>query len=404
MEKIVNIRLMNHIEANSLLSPYQYDFRKMRSAPDSLIRLSSDIAEALAERQQLVCVFFDMEKAYDTTWRYGILKAVYECGIRGHLAYFIVNFLRNRQFRVKVVNTYSSVHLQEEGVPQGSVLSCCLFALAINEITTCLPHGVKCSLYVDDFMIYAASRYLPAIERRLQIAINNITRWTTSHGFTISEEKTIAVNFNRKRNHTEPNLTIGGRMLLVRPTAKFLGLTFDEKFTWAPHIRNLKLATTKKLQILRSVSHQKWGADRVTMLRLYRALIRSKLDYGCMIYGTAKDGLLGSLDPVHNAALRLCTGAFRSSPVVSLYSDGGEIPLSERRMQLTLQFYSHIELLPTSPTYHCLHSNPLELSVRSTFASKVHSVLSMLNMTKFKITPVTIRDTPIWNQSTELKT
>ena len=66
------------------------------------------------------------------------------------------------------------------------------------------------------------------------------------------------------------------------------------------------------------------------MLRLNRALIRSKLDYGCMIYGTAKDGLLGSLDPVHNAALRLCMGAFRSSPVVSLYSDSGEIPLSER--------------------------------------------------------------------------
>ena len=40
MEKIVNTILMNHVEENSLLSPYQYGFRKMRSAPDSLIRLS----------------------------------------------------------------------------------------------------------------------------------------------------------------------------------------------------------------------------------------------------------------------------------------------------------------------------------------------------------------------------
>ena len=125
-------------------------------------------------------------------------------------------------------------------------------------------------------------------------------------------------------------------------------------------------------------------ADRVTMLRLYRALIRSKLDYRYMIYGTAKDGLFRSLDPVHNASLRLCTGAFSSSPVVSLSSDSGEIPLSERRMPLTLQFYSHIELLPTSPTCHCLHSNRLELSVQSTFAFKVHSVLSMLNVTNVK--------------------
>ena len=105
MEKIVNIRPMNHVEANTQLFPYQYGFWKMRSAPDSLIRLSSDIAEALTEREQLVCIFFDMKKAYDTTWRYGILKAVHDCGIRGHLANFIMNFLRNRQFRVKVVNT-----------------------------------------------------------------------------------------------------------------------------------------------------------------------------------------------------------------------------------------------------------------------------------------------------------
>ena len=111
IEKIVNISLMNYVKANSMLFPYQYGFWRIRSAPDSLIRLSSDIAEALAEREQLVCIFFDMKKAYNTTWRYGILKVVHECGVRGYLAYFIMNFLRNRQFRLKFLNTFSSVHL-----------------------------------------------------------------------------------------------------------------------------------------------------------------------------------------------------------------------------------------------------------------------------------------------------
>ena len=138
------------------------------------------------------------------------------------------------------------------------------------------------------------------------------------------------------------------------------------------------------------------------MLRLYRALICSKLDYGCMIYLTAKDGLLGSFNPVHNAMLCLCPGAFSLSPVVSLYTDSGEIPLSERRMQISFQFYSHIELLPASPRYQCLHSNPLELFVQGTFAFKVHNVLSILNVAKHKITPVRIQDTPIWKQFTDI--
>ena len=30
------------------------------------------------------------------------------------------------------------------------------------------------------------------------------------------------------------------------------------------------------------------GADRKVLLRLYRGLIQSKLDYGCIVYGSAR--------------------------------------------------------------------------------------------------------------------
>ncbi|GFY60084.1 uncharacterized protein TNIN_356071 [Trichonephila inaurata madagascariensis] len=52
------------------------------------------------------------------------------------------------------------------------------------------------------------------------------------------------------------------------------------------------------------------GADRTSLLRLYRALIRSKLDYGSVVYSSACKSLLKILDPVHHQALRLCLGAF----------------------------------------------------------------------------------------------
>ena len=50
----------------------------------------------------------------------------------------------------------------------------------------------------------------------------------------------------------------------------------------------------------------------------------SKLDYGCIIYGSARKSYLQMLDPIHNQGLRLALGAFRTSPVASLYVEADE--------------------------------------------------------------------------------
>ena len=42
------------------------------------------------------------------------------------------------------------------------------------------------------------------------------------------------------------------------------------------------------MNILKVVGNTEWGADRKVMLRLYRSLIMSKLDYGCIVYGSAR--------------------------------------------------------------------------------------------------------------------
>ena len=72
------------------------------------------------------------------------------------------------------------------------------------------------------------------------------------------------------------------------------------------------------------LSHTSWGADRTTLLKLYRSLVRSKLDYGCIIYGSARKSYLQMPDPIHNQGLRLALGAFRTSPVASLYVEADD--------------------------------------------------------------------------------
>ena len=100
-ERIVNDRLVWFLEQNHIISKYQAGFRHGRSTNDQLLRLETNIREAFIKKQHLVAIFFDLEKAYDTAWKYGILKDLYDSGLRGYLPTFISNFLQNRNFRVK---------------------------------------------------------------------------------------------------------------------------------------------------------------------------------------------------------------------------------------------------------------------------------------------------------------
>ena len=88
-ERMVNSRLVWYLEKHSIITAYQSGFRKNRSTIDQIIRLESAVREAFVKREHLVSVYFDLEKAYDTTWRYGVMKDLQEAGLRGRMPIFI---------------------------------------------------------------------------------------------------------------------------------------------------------------------------------------------------------------------------------------------------------------------------------------------------------------------------
>ena len=106
-EKMVNLRLVWVLESGKHISPSQCGFRKHHSTTNALVSLESSICKAFASKQHHISVFFDLQKAYDTTWRYGILKSLYQLGLRGCMPVFIRNFLNNRRIRVRVRATMS---------------------------------------------------------------------------------------------------------------------------------------------------------------------------------------------------------------------------------------------------------------------------------------------------------
>ena len=109
------------------------------------------------------------------------------------------------------------------------------------------------------------------------------------------------------------------------------------------------------LNLIRVVAHLKWGGDRDTLLMLYRAIVRSKFDYGCIVYGTASSSNLRQLDSTRNSGLRLALGAFYTSTVSSLYTEANEDPLEKHRLNLSMHYYLKTSACIDNPAHHVLH-------------------------------------------------
>ena len=83
MERIVNNRLVYYLQSNNVITNLQSGFRKGRSTVDQLIRLETLVREGLVNREHVVAILFELEKAYDTTWKYGILSDLFKGGSAG---------------------------------------------------------------------------------------------------------------------------------------------------------------------------------------------------------------------------------------------------------------------------------------------------------------------------------
>ena len=329
---------------------------------DVLIRLEDSICRAFASKKHHVTVFFDLEKAYDTAWRYGILRVLHSIGLRGELPLFIKAFLKNRYFKVRVGNTLSNFKIQEEGVPQGSVLSVTLFALSINGIASVIPSDILFTLFVDDLSLSFAAAKMAVAERKLQLTIDKVVKWASERGFSFSSSKTVVMHFCRIRGvHPDPDLFLSGQRISCVQESKFLGLTFDSKLTWEHHIRNTKIKCMKTLDILKVLSCTRWGADRKHLLQLHRSLIIPKLSYGSEVYSSASKSRLDALNAVHHAGIRISTGAFKSSPISSLLVDASELPLELMRQSQMIRYWTRVQRLPESLTFMVIFNTNFNL-------------------------------------------
>ncbi|GFV96546.1 putative RNA-directed DNA polymerase from transposon X-element [Trichonephila clavipes] len=285
-------------------------------------------------------------------------------------------------YQVRLGGTLSAPFTQAEGVPQGSILSVTLFICHISSILSILSPSIQASLYVDDLQISCEGSDMRMIERQLQTAVNNIVKWCDTNGHSISASKSCCVHFCRKRGiHPDPEIRIRDIQIPVVPDVRFLGVIFDRRLTFLPHILHLRKRCEKSLNLLKVLSNTSWGADRTSLLRVYQAIVLSRIDYGCVAYGSACNSTLQKLDPVHHMALRICSGAFRTSPVQSLYVNCHQLPLDLRRRKLSLAFYFKILSVPSHP----LQNVYMSTSMKRLYDARPSNIRPFMNRMKLHI-------------------
>ena len=65
LEKIVSLKLVNHLEINKLISPKQFGFQRNKNTEQNLLNVVNFISKAINEGQFCIGVFLDLRKAFD---------------------------------------------------------------------------------------------------------------------------------------------------------------------------------------------------------------------------------------------------------------------------------------------------------------------------------------------------
>ncbi|KAK2718607.1 hypothetical protein QYM36_005821 [Artemia franciscana] len=125
-----------------------------------------------------------------------------------------------------------------------------------------------------------------------------------------STHKSVSVLFHKMHNLAafKPQVKLNGQEIVVAEHARFLGVIFDHKMTWKPHLDELIGSLKQKQNFINALCLGRRGAPTAFASTIVKSVVISKIDYGSFIYGSAKKCLLKKLDTTLHAILRRALG------------------------------------------------------------------------------------------------
>ena len=307
-EKLVNNRVVDHLEKCGLFPDFQYSFRSSRSTAHLLTVVSDRIAWAFNRSGITLAVALDMSKAFDRVSHAGLLHKRKSYGISDQISGLISSsFLDGKSSQEYLVNAR---------VPQGSILDPTVFLLYIND----LPDNVICNIafYADDTTLYSKCDQAPDLWQQVELAselasdLRDTLDWGKKWVVDFSAGRTQLVSFDWSDNNSSIDVKMNWSVLEEKLSFKMLGLTFSSKLNWGSYIISVAKTASKKIGAL--IRSMKFLSSEVA-LYLYKSSICPCMKYCCHVWVGAPSCYLELLDKLQK---RICRTVGRSLALVEV--------------------------------------------------------------------------------------
>ncbi|KZR99275.1 Uncharacterized protein APZ42_004918 [Daphnia magna] len=119
---------------------------------------------------------------------------------------------------------------------------------------------------------------------------------------------------------------------------------------------------------------------------MYKALVRSRIDYGIMVAGTSSQNRQRQLEAIQNGIMRIILGTPQSTPIKEMLLELDLQPISTRKTWLGGRYLIRIEKQPNHPMFqpcYNLRRNPTNWKPNNTPALKLataHTIMAGLEL------------------------
>jgi len=194
LERIANHQLTEYLSESRLLPRFQSAYRRGHSTETALLKVFSDVVNAIDSGQLALLSLLDMSAAFDTVDHDIFIQRLSRSfGIKDRALSWLESYIKGRTQSVHLAGEETPPRLVTCGVPQGSVLGPLLFVLYTADVERIIEvHGLLHHCYADDTQLYffCEPSQTAELKQRVLLCIERISEWMTSNRLKLSPAKT----------------------------------------------------------------------------------------------------------------------------------------------------------------------------------------------------------------------
>lgn len=331
-ERILNARILCHLKEHQFFNDWQRAYLPKKHAGEIIYKLTEEIRYAKASKRRswhTTAFSLDVEKAFDAVWHDGLRYKLMEIGLPAGICRILSSFLQDRTVEVRIRDTLSNPVPLRAGTPQGSVLSPLLYIIYVNDAPLNTSNGVRAGQFADDISGWTTATSLRLSQIQLQKTLNGIEKWCARWHIKMNGDKSQVITFKRGES-VSCNLNFFGKQLTGANNIKVLGMTLGKTSIYTEHCKAKAAEANKRTNLLKLIGGKSWGANKTTLLRLYKQYIRPVLEYGAVAFTEDDTQAVYHLELAERRALRVVLHSAPRASNKSLYEDSGLQPISER--------------------------------------------------------------------------